>query len=124
MAVADSSFLVALFDKRDTHHQDARRRFTSAEHVIITTEILVETLGVLKTKAGRKTAATALEKLLQVENVGWEETCDLMAAYRIYHKKNTNSLTDAMAIQHCLRLDTELLTYDDKQARILEELQI
>lgn len=123
MPVADSSFLVALFDHKDPRHVKTRDLMRQAEHVLIGTETLVETLGVIKSSIGRRAAKEVLEGLMRLEKVGWEENCDLMAAYRLYHQKKTGSIVDALVIDLCLRLDTTPLTYDDKQARIVQEMQ-
>lgn len=123
MPVADTSFLIAFFDLDDPRHSETKKWFANTDHVVVSTEILVETLGVLKSKIGRKAAESAVEILLGIENVGWEENCDLMASYRIYKRRKTGSLMDAMVIHLCNRLDTTPLTYDEKQASIVKEMQ-
>lgn len=122
MAVADTSFLVALFDQDDDHHDHARRLMRSTDHVLISTETLIETLGVLKAKLGRQAAKDALEGLIRLENVGWEEQCDIMNAYRLYHRRKTRSLVDAIVIHNCVRLGVPPLTFDKRLAAIVEKM--
>lgn len=123
MPVADTSFLVVLFDHKDPRHDQARQLLRETDHVVIGTETLVETMGVIKSRMGRIAAKKALEGLMRLEQVGWEENCDFMAAYRIYHKKKTGSIVDAMVIHQCLRRDTNPLTYDEKQEAIVRDMQ-
>ena len=47
VAVADSSFLVALFLPYDTNHERAKELFMEADTVIVPYEILIEILTVL-----------------------------------------------------------------------------
>lgn len=122
MPVADTSFLVAFFDNRDSRYAEARRLFQDADHVVISTEVLIETLGVIKTKAGRKAADACLAALMAFESVGWEETCDVMTAYGIYKDHPSLSFTDAVVVQHCQRLRQDVLTFDGKQAKVVAKL--
>jgi predicted nucleic acid-binding protein len=122
MPVADTSFLVAFFDRDDRHHHAARSAFAEADQVIILTEVLVEMLGVLKGKLDRRAADSALVDLMRIENVAWQETCDIMAAYRLRSERKTLSIVDAMVIHASVRSGTELLSFDERQKRIARRM--
>jgi predicted nucleic acid-binding protein len=122
MCVADTSFLIVLFDEDDHRHAQARKDLATGP-VLVCTEILVETLGVLKVKAGRAVADAALDGLWGTENIRWEETCDLLRALGIYRSHPRLSLPDAIAIELALRHDAELLTADGRQAAVWRKLR-
>lgn len=115
--VADTSLLVALFDATDARHADARAALGSAAPAIVPTEILVETLGVLKVKAGRPAAVAALDGLVRLPNVTWSERCDFQGALRLYRRFPSLSFPDAIVVQECIARGADPLTYDDAQRR-------
>lgn len=115
--VADTSLLVALFDATDPRQGDARRSLASATPVIIPTEIIVETLGVVKVKAGRRAALSVLDGLVRLPNVTWSECCDFQGSLRIYRRFPSLSFPDAVAVQECIARGAGLLTFDEGQRR-------
>lgn len=123
MTVADTSFLVAFFDRDDPRHGQTRQAFAETMRVLIYTEVLVETLGVIKAKAGRSAAQAALEDLVRLANVEWVQESDVPATYRTYREEKALSFVDAAVVHHCLRLGLEPLTYDDAQLRAVKRGQ-
>lgn len=118
--VADTSLLVASFDRRDPRHEEARKRMGEAATLVVPTEILVEVQGVLKAKAGRAAADAALEDLMRLQNVLWAECCDFQQAAEIYRAEKPLSFPDAVVVQQAIRRKMELLSFDDNQAKALK----
>lgn len=121
--VADTSLLVALFDASDPRQTDARRALASAAPAIIPTEILVETLGVVKVKAGRRAALSVLDGLAGLPNVTWSECCDFQGSLRIYRRFPSLSFPDAVVVQECIARGADLLTFDEGQRRAVAKAQ-
>lgn len=115
MHVADTSFLIAVFDSSDPRQAKAREDLEKAAPVVIPTEILVETLGVLKVKASRRAATLALEKLLQLQNVTWSECCDFQGTLAIYRSIPALSFPDAVVVRECIARGVPPLTFDQRQ---------
>lgn len=118
--VADTSFLVAVFDRADARHAKSRQELAKANPVLIPTEILVEMLGVIKAKAGRSAADDAVEDLVRLPNVLWGETCDFAESYRIYQQESPLSFPDAIFVQQCLSRDLAPLSFDEDQLKVIE----
>ena len=117
--VADTSMLVAVFDASDPRREDARAWVASAARAVVPTEILVETLGVIKVKAGRKAAVAALDGLVRLPNVTWSECCDFQAALKHYRRFPSLSLPDAIVVHECIARGAEPLTFDEAQRRAI-----
>lgn len=115
MHVADTSFLIAVFDSSDARHSQARKDLGMAAPVIIPTEILVETLGVLKVKASRRAAAEALEKLLRLPNITWSECCDFQGSLAVYRSHPALSFPDSVVVRECITRGAGLLSFDERQ---------
>lgn len=115
MHVADTSFLIAVFDSSDPRQAKAREELETASPVVIPTEILVETLGVLKVKASRRAATLALERLLRLPNVAWSECCDFQGTFAIYRSNPALSFPDAVVVRECITRRVPPLTFDQRQ---------
>lgn len=116
MMVADTSFLVACLDHDDARQEAARKTFDDTDTVVIPTEILVETLGVVKAKAGQEAARRTLAGLMAVQNVHWQQECRLLEAHAIYEQEKRLSLPDAIVVQACIERRAGCLTFDARQA--------
>lgn len=115
MHVVDTSFLIALFDSGDPRRSEAREDLEKAAPAVIPTEILVETLGVLKVKVGRRAATEALENLLRLPNVTWSECCDFQGTLAIYRSHTALSFPDAVVVRECIARGVPPLTFDERQ---------
>jgi predicted nucleic acid-binding protein len=113
--VADTSFLIAIFDSSDARQPQAREAFQQAAIVVVPTEILVETLGVLKVKVGRRAASEVLEHLLRLPNITWSECCDFLGALAHYRDDARLSFPDAIVVQECISRPARILTFDAHQ---------
>lgn len=123
MNVVDTSYLVAAFDGDDRRHAQSRKGMLETPQLLVPTEVLVETLGVVKAKQGRAASVAALDALYGLANIRWVETCDLPHSYRIYKDEGHLSLVDAIGVATALRNDAPLLTHDDRQERALQRLR-
>lgn len=123
MHVADTSFLIAIFDSSDPRQASARQTFENARSVVIPTEILVETLGVLKVKASRRAASDALEKLLRLSKVTWSECCDFQGALTLYRNNAALSFPDAIVVRECTARRAQILTFDERQREAVDKAQ-
>ncbi len=59
MQVADTSFLYALFSKSDVFHQRARKAATTADVIVVPSEIYSETVSVIQYRRGFAAARDA-----------------------------------------------------------------
>lgn len=123
MHLVDTSFLVAVFDSSDPRQAKAREDLAAAAPAVIPSEILVETLGVLKVKVGRSAASEALEKLVRLPNVTWSECCDFQATLAIYRRFSTLSFPDAIVVQERQARGAQLLTFDENQRNVAKNTQ-
>ena len=121
MKVADTSFLVAFFDADDSRHAAARDELAKADTVRVPTEILVETLAVIKHKADLAAARKAAAALMAIPQIQWQESCDLPAAYAIYREEKRLSLPDAIVVHSCLQAKAACLTFDERQAQAIKQ---
>lgn len=121
-SVLDTSFIVAFFDEQDARHASARKAMAAARPAILGPEALVETLGVIKVKAGRIAAGAALEALVRLPNLQWDERSDILGSWRLQRQNPALSFVDAAVVACALRHRVGLLTYDHGQARVAKRL--
>jgi predicted nucleic acid-binding protein len=108
MILLDTSGLVALFDARDGRHREARTSWArvqaSAELLVMTDLVVVETVTVLRRRAGFSPAARAAERLLSpdvaeiifVDRPLLERAIDLLARYREHDLSVTDCASFAL----------------------------
>ncbi|MHB8633783.1 MAG: PIN domain-containing protein [Thermoplasmatota archaeon] len=120
MKIADTSFLVAMFDADDHRNAEAAAAFAKTNPVLIGPEVLVETLGVIKAKVGRNPSSQVLEDLMALPNVEWTSGADVPDTYRIYREEKSLSYVDAAVVHHAVARRMGALTYDSAQTRALE----
>lgn len=121
MKVADTSFLVACLNASDPRQATARGDLKVARPLVVPTEILVETLGVLKAKAGQAAARQAFAALSALPNIEWQECCDFPAAAAVYRQERGLSLPDAIVVQTCVERKAPCLTFDERQAKAVRK---
>lgn len=112
--VADTSALYALFSEGDAHHERARTDMQDPEPVVVPTEILVETLGLIGVRHGPKAAFRALRDLLAIRHLAVAERVHFGAVRAVYEAHDGRlSLADAFVIQTCRVLAARPLAYDE-----------
>ena len=121
-AVADSSFLVALFYPPDVHHGEAVKHFEELETVYVHHDLLKEALTVLMYRFDVEMVKEIYEKVtgsdaFVVSYFGLEDVTGfwLNLGRRI-------SYFDAVGILLALKLGSSLLTFDKEQRRVYERI--
>jgi len=120
MAVADSSFLVALFLPYDVNHEKAKELFKESESVIIPFEILIETLTVLLYKENIEFVRNVYELLEATETfiIYYDNRRYIDKALMLFlNQSNKLSYFDYAAICLSKLLKQDLLTFDKRQLR-------
>lgn len=122
MTFLDTSGLVALFDGKDGHHASARRTWkrirVSPERLFLTNLIIVETVTLLRRRAGFDVAQRVGERLMcgAVGEVVHVDARLLDAGWMLFEKYRDHqlSLTDcaSFAVMHARGI-TRAFTYDD-----------
>jgi predicted nucleic acid-binding protein len=118
MAVADSSFLVALFLPYDINHEKAKELFKNTDYVIVPYEILMETLTVLLHKEDIELVRTVHELIESAETfvVYYKgERYSDKALMLFLNQSDKLSFFDCVAISLAKLLKQDLLTFDRNQ---------
>ena len=122
MTFLDTSGLVAYFDARDAHHARARRAWkrilADPDRPILTSLIIVETVTLLRRRAGFVVAQRVGERLLSgaVAEIVHVDARLLLAAWAIFEKYRDHdlSLTDCASFAVMRQRGiTRALTFDD-----------
>lgn len=116
--VADSSFLIALFDRKDARQDAARRLLREPEPIVIPVEVLGETLGVVHRRVGFEAAKAVWRALINTDNVEILETADVEAVTEAFHgAKGKLSWVDAAVVVTCRMESATPLCFDEHIAR-------
>lgn len=122
MTVADTSVLVAFFDRGDPRHGGVVERLRQTGALLVPTEVLVELLGILKTRAGRAASDEALDALMRLPMVVKVTETDPKGAYQLLQRHKGLSFVDAAAVLCALRKGTPLWTLDVHQGKVFAAL--
>lgn len=131
MPITDTSFLVALFNGDDPHHQEARARASETKLVIVPGVVLAEFLQVLRyrvqaaqgEKAGRSAARQAFQAIESNPTIVVQPDFDVRLASSIYHKSSQLSYVDAIGVAVAHRGSEPLLSFDRRQLAALKTVQ-
>lgn len=111
--VADTSFLYAFFVLKDAHHDDAVAAMSSAEPIVVPTEILAETIDLLAWRFDHRAALQSLDDLRTLEHVRFGEAANVDAVRNLYAEHAGKlSLEDCYVVQICRVLGAKPLTFD------------
>lgn len=113
--VVDTSVLVACANRDDARHEQARRLLAEPGAAIVPNEVVVETLGVLTHRLGRREAKKFLQALRETEGVELGHDTDLDAALQVLDQFPALSIVDACGITLAWRLGAQLDTFDHRQ---------
>lgn len=120
MRVADTSFLIALFDEDDPRRARAMRWASDPEPIEVPSEVLAETLGVLHRRAGYAKAASVWQDLCGLPHVVFSETSDTEAAAdEFLRARGKLSWVDAAVVARCRAEEAHPLCFDQAIARAL-----
>lgn len=115
--VADTSWLIAHFNRKDTFHNRARKMFAEADTVHIPAAVWAEFLNVFQYRFGGHTVALrARDELLRVDTVRLGDRLDDGEVATIWGRHPGLTYVDAAAVAEARRLRFELFTFDDDQA--------
>jgi|Deesub1362B_J571_1020462.scaffolds.fasta_scaffold01319_3 predicted nucleic acid-binding protein len=120
MAVADSSFLVALFLPYDANHEKAKELFQEVENIVIPYEILIETLAVLLYRESIEFVRDVYDMLEATEIfiLYYNNQKYLDRALLLFlNQSNKLSYFDYTAICLSKLLRQDLLTFDGRQLK-------
>ncbi|WP_330290806.1 type II toxin-antitoxin system VapC family toxin [Streptomyces sp. NBC_00576] len=103
-AVADTSVLLAIYNRKDAHHESAVRALSLAERLVVSPLVLAELDYHLTTKISGRAAADALASMrawastdrLQLVAVGWPLLSDAERLMRTYADHDAIGMTDAV----------------------------
>lgn len=124
-AIVDSSFLVALLNRDDAHHGEARRRYDREGPQTVNQPILTEFLLYIHFKvrkergdrSGHEAARRALGAVVQELRFRVHPLEDQEGAFRIFRESPALSFPDAAGIADALAKAGGLWTFDEDQAR-------
>jgi predicted nucleic acid-binding protein len=121
-ALADSSFLVALFFTRDINHDKAIKLLEHIEKIFIHPDVLKETLTVLMYRTGnvKEIYSEILEnEMFEITDFSVTDVFDFWL--------NINkrvSYVDGLVVFLAFKTGLELLTFDKEQKRILKTYEV
>jgi predicted nucleic acid-binding protein len=116
--VADTSFLLMLFDHSDPRQGKAATWASDPEPIAVPAEVLGETLGVLHRRLGFAKADGVWRQLTTLPHVEFQETGDVEATAEVFARhKGKLSWVDAAVVAACTRLGAKPLAFDDDLVR-------
>lgn len=126
MRIADTSALYALFARGDAHHARARSTLQDPEHIVIPSEIFVETINLIQYRIGHDEAVAASGFLRGLPNVQVRPSSPgvLSQTWAAHSEaRGKLSLADALVVAWCLDEDATPFTFDRKIPRALARLR-
>lgn len=119
--VADTSALYALFSEVDRFHTKAVEDVSDPDPIVVPTEVLVETVDLLRYRFGFAAGRRSLDFLLDLPHVSIAEKVEMAAVKAIYGgAKGRLSFADSFVVQTCLALGAKALAYDRQILRVLQ----
>lgn len=111
--VADSSFLIAVYDREDPRRELALERLSGAVPVVVPPEVVAETLGVVQSRAGYEVARTIHDELAELAHVSFADATDPDAVAEVSEEgQGELSWVDAAVVWRCRSEDAEPLSFD------------
>lgn len=111
--VADTSFLLTLFDADDPRRETAKAWAAKADPIAVPPEVLGETLGVAHARQGYGAAREILAWLQQKPHIELLETTDVGEIDRTFTEgRGRLSWVDAAVVVRCLADEADPLCFD------------
>lgn len=111
--VADSSFLIAVYDREDPRRELALERLTGPVPIVVPPEVVAETLGVVQSRAGYEVARTIHGELAELVHVSFADATDPDAVAEVFEEgAGALSWVDAAVVWRCRSDDAEPLSFD------------
>lgn len=114
--VADTSWLYAVFDEDDAHHDRAAGLVRTPEITLVPAAIMNETLDLVRYRVGKKAALAAEESLESFPHFDTWFKVDGREAARVWKANRHLSLHDAHAVALARSTGFRLETFDERQA--------
>jgi predicted nucleic acid-binding protein len=119
MKVADTSALYALFLENDAHHAQATAQLVTGEPIVVPSEILTETIGLIQLRLGPAPAVAASRFLtvtpcLEIQPTPDDPWDNLQREARDCFEQGRGQLSqaDAIVIAWCRKRNLEPWSYD------------
>jgi predicted nucleic acid-binding protein len=111
--IADTSFLITLFDHRDARHGTAKEHAGLPEPIQVPPEVLGETLGVIHRRRGYAVAIGVWDELRSLPHVELVSAANPDATSRCFREGNGKlSWVDAAVVARCRALGASPLAFD------------
>ena len=110
--------MFALFKVDDVHHAAARKEVERPGPLVVPSEVLVETLGLLGAQMGRPAAKAAADFLRRLPHVEFTHATALHEALLIQQEHPGLSIVDAAVVWHCRHLGVRAASFDAKLRRL------
>jgi predicted nucleic acid-binding protein len=120
--VADTSWLFALIDPDDAHHEQARQEARQAAPVEIPDVILAETLDLIRWRFGKSEALEALEGFEKLPHFVIGERASLADVKQVWMNHKSLTFADACAVALALKRGFGLRSFDKRQLRAVRPL--
>lgn len=111
--IADTSFLITLFDAKDARQRTAEGWASDAEPIEVPVEVLVETMGVVEARKGYEKARSLWQDLRRIPNVHFMDATspeEIGEAYRTRRRPLT--WVDVAVVFWARRKNAKVLAFD------------
>lgn len=127
VAIADTSALIAFFNKADKHHSAIRKGIAQAGHLVVSPCILTELDYLIATREGPPAASAALRYIASRAAAGrWEVPAIgplLLGAHAVLDDYPAIGLADAMNVALAREFRTDVIaTFDHRHFRVVRPL--
>lgn len=116
--VVDTSVLIAASRPNDPNHAKALQWMSEPGPAVVPNEVVIETLGVVRSHVGREAALQLLLALRGTEGIELGHETELASALALRDAKPGLSLVDAVGITVAWRLGCDLDTLDETQRTV------
>lgn len=114
MRVADTSFIMTLFDSTDPRQGEARSKVADTEPIIVPAEVLTETLGVVHARRGFAAANALWVDLGKIPHLEFLETAEGEETAHFFDgARGALTWVDAAVVARCIAEGAEPLCFDD-----------
>ena len=117
--VADTSWLYALFNQADVHHDDATADVTIPQVTLVPTAIMNEFLDLVRYRLGKDAAARALDALQDFPHFDLWYPTEEKEAVAVWTTHPHLSMHDAHVVACARTAGFELASFDNRQKAVL-----
>lgn len=111
--IADSSFLLAFFDRNDDRRPQAKAFLEDPQPILVPQEVASETLSVIQRRFGHEDSVRFWGSLLALPNIQPVPCAPHDGTFARFRKApGTMSFVDAAVVEHCVRRGARPLCFD------------